>query len=193
MQQPIKSSTNFTAPNIITMIRFTMAPLFMAAMSRHPLYGLLILTIAAFSDWLDGHLARKYQTQTELGALLDPLADKAMSLACLMVINIKLQNLTIVLASAIIIIRDLVLSYFRVRSQILNHKNSALKVSKIGKFKTALLFLSQIILIFYLYCDIGLGYRVGSVLLYVSSLLTLVSFWLYTKQSEKLNIRLLRE
>ena len=193
MQQPIKSSTNFTAPNIITMIRFTMAPLFMAAMSRHPLYGLLILTIAAFSDWLDGHLARKYQTQTELGALLDPLADKAMSLACLMVINIKLQNLTIVLASAIIIIRDLVLSYFRVRSQILNHKNSALKVSKIGKFKTALLFLSQIILIFYLYCDIGLVYHVGSVLLYVSSLLTLVSFWLYTKQSEKLNIRLLRE
>ena len=185
MKQQIKSSNNFNASNVITVMRFIMAPLFIIAMYHHPLYGLSILIIAAFSDWLDGHLARKHQTQTELGALLDPLADKAMSLACLIVINTNIQSLGIMLASGIIIIRDLALSYFRVRLKKINQQSSALKVSNIGKFKTALLFSSQILLIFYLYCDISLVYRVGSVLFYVSSLLTLVSFWQYLKQSKE--------
>ena len=185
MRQQIKSSSNINASNVITIMRFIMAPLFIAAMSYHSLYGLSILIIATFSDWLDGHLARKHQTQTELGALLDPLADKAMSLACLIVINTNIQNLGIMLASGIIIIRDLILSCFRVRLQKHNQTNSALKVSRMGKFKTALLFFSQILLIFYLYCDISLVYRVGSVLLYGSSLLTLVSFWQYLKQSKE--------
>ena len=185
MKQQIKSSNNLTASNVITIMRFIMAPLFIVAMSYHPLIGLSILVVATFSDWLDGHLARIHHTQTELGALLDPLADKAMSLACLTVININLQNPGLMLASAVIVIRDLTLSYFRVRLQKNKQKSSALKVSGMGKFKTALLFFSQILLIFYLYYNISLVYRVGSVLLYASSLLTLVSFWQYLKQSKE--------
>ena len=185
MEQKIISSNNLNASNVITIMRFVMAPLFLLAMSHHPLYGLSILILATFSDWLDGHLARKHQTQTDLGAFLDPLADKTMSLACLIVININLQNLEIMLASGIIIIRDLTLSYFRMRLQRSHQKSSALKVSNMGKFKTALLFCSQILLIFYLYCNIRLVYRVGSMLLYTSSLLTLVSFWQYLKQSKE--------
>ena len=166
------------APNSITYIRFLMAPIYILAILHHPLYAVAILLIASLSDWLDGHLARKYNMQTDLGALLDPLADKAMTMACLAMINLMIRDGPLMAASALIVARDIVLSIFRLRGKNKQTGNQY-KVSDLAKVKTAILFLSQILLNFYLYANIGLVYALGSMLLYASSLLTMISFWQY--------------
>lgn len=66
-----------TAPNIITMSRIVASPLLVAAMVydyKEVVVGGLV--VFAFTDWLDGYIARKYNQQTVMGAFLDPLADK---------------------------------------------------------------------------------------------------------------------
>ena len=175
----MRMTHSLNTANAITFFRFLLASIFLLLAGNHPLLGLLILIVAAFSDWLDGYIARKYQMQTDLGAFLDPLADKCMSLACLIVINVNFLSIPMALASSLIVMRDIRMTHLRIQERRKNSP-SQLGVSQLGKQKTALLFLSQILLIFYQYAESELVYQLGSVLLYVSSLLTLISFWQYT-------------
>jgi len=69
-------------PNVITVIRILLTPLFVIFLqSGRYLYALLIFVAAAVSDGLDGFLARYFDQRTELGAYLDPLADKLLLIA----------------------------------------------------------------------------------------------------------------
>ena len=64
-------------PNVITVIRILLTPIFVIFLqSGWYLYALLVFVVAAVSDGLDGFLARYFDQRTELGAYLDPLADK---------------------------------------------------------------------------------------------------------------------
>ena len=64
-------------PNILTIIRFILIPfIFMSVIFHHYLIGLVIFTISAITDILDGYIARKYNYITNIGKLIDPLADK---------------------------------------------------------------------------------------------------------------------
>lgn len=174
-----------TIPNLITAGRLLMAPLFIVFSQYHIRYGLVILVMASASDWLDGFLARKFSSESALGALLDPIADKAMSWSALFTINYFIHSSLILLSSAIIITRDGIISLMRLRTCESGHKQ--LQVSKIAKIKTGCLFMSQFLLIFYLYAQNDLVYRAGSMLLYASSLLTLISFAGYMKKAKELN------
>ena len=66
-------------PNVLTMLRMALIPIFVVfyATGREKT-SLLIFLLASFTDWLDGHLARKHQQITAFGKLMDPLADKLM-------------------------------------------------------------------------------------------------------------------
>lgn len=74
-------------PNRITLIRIFLVPLLLVfLMSPHgwfPAIATTIFLIAAFTDWLDGHLARSTNQVTRLGQLLDPIADKLLVTAAL--------------------------------------------------------------------------------------------------------------
>jgi CDP-diacylglycerol--glycerol-3-phosphate 3-phosphatidyltransferase len=74
-------------PNRITLIRIFLVPLLLVfLMSPHgwfPAIAATIFLIAAFTDWLDGHLARSTNQVTRLGQLLDPIADKLLVTAAL--------------------------------------------------------------------------------------------------------------
>ncbi len=71
-----------TLPTWITLLRFLLVPLLVGLLVlQHWLPALLVFMLAGASDWLDGYLARRLNLQSEIGALLDPLADKAMMLA----------------------------------------------------------------------------------------------------------------
>ena len=69
-----------TTANIITLIRLALIPLFVLFMELHStvaqVLALCIFALASLTDHLDGHIARKYNQVTDLGKILDPLADK---------------------------------------------------------------------------------------------------------------------
>jgi CDP-diacylglycerol--glycerol-3-phosphate 3-phosphatidyltransferase len=73
----------YTIANILTLSRVFLAPLFLVAFISDSSYGKIIATlifgVAAFTDYLDGAVARKYGEVTDLGNMLDPLADKALT------------------------------------------------------------------------------------------------------------------
>jgi CDP-diacylglycerol--glycerol-3-phosphate 3-phosphatidyltransferase len=74
-------------PNALTLSRFFMAGIMIALLFASMPFGatcaLLVFGLAALTDWLDGHLARKFYGITALGQLLDPLADKVLVCAAL--------------------------------------------------------------------------------------------------------------
>ncbi len=86
MNKKIKTS-NMNLPNIITLFRIFLIPIFIYVYFRNPkenlLYSVIIFFTAGFSDFLDGYLARKNNLVTPFGTVMDPLADKLMLLTVL--------------------------------------------------------------------------------------------------------------
>ncbi len=74
-------------PNMLTVFRIILVPVFIFLFNLRTkkalLYSSLVFVLAGVTDILDGHIARKYNQQTKLGAVLDPLADKLMNFAVL--------------------------------------------------------------------------------------------------------------
>lgn len=69
----------WNVPNVLTMIRLALIPVFVALFATgHDKLALLTFLIASFTDFLDGYLARKHHQITNFGKLMDPLADKVM-------------------------------------------------------------------------------------------------------------------
>jgi len=79
-------------PNIISIFRICLVPVFIAVYfsddSDRKLYAIAIYALAAFSDFLDGFLARKFNSSSNLGKLLDPLGDKLMTFTAMVCITI---------------------------------------------------------------------------------------------------------
>jgi cardiolipin synthase len=96
-------------PNILTMFRFVLIPVyFMVFFSDEPYsmqIALCVLVLAGLTDILDGYLARKYKWVTELGTMLDPLADKLMMLAA--IVSFVIDNRVSWIAAGLFILRDM--------------------------------------------------------------------------------------
>src|SRR5215831_18550582 len=82
---PLSSYLNW--PNRITLVRIFLVPILLVFLISpqgwYPLIAATIFLVAAFTDWLDGHLARSTNQVTRLGQLLDPIADKLLVTAAL--------------------------------------------------------------------------------------------------------------
>ena len=171
-----------TPANLITFARMLLAPVYICACIHWALYGILVLSIGACTDWLDGFIARKMRCQSDLGILLDPLADKLLCWCALWVITQHLNHIGLNIAASIIVTRDIWICKVRIHAFLRNQKRISLPVSLLAKYKTACLFLSLICLTFYLSEKNILVYRTGTMLLYISSLLTVLSFWQYSQK-----------
>lgn len=129
----------WTLPNILTIARLIAVPLIpvMFLFFARPWadwYAMVLFIVAAFTDYLDGYLARAWKLETLFGAAMDPIADKALVMIALLVIN-GYAGLTpwIMLPSAIIIYREVFVSGLR---ESLGDRARALKVTKLAKWKT---------------------------------------------------------
>ena len=126
-------------PTKITVARLLLIPVFVALYLIEFPYHLLVATvvfmIASFTDYLDGHLARKYNLVTDLGKFLDPVADKVLVASALILIVkwVNALQIFILIASIIILARELIITCFRT---IAATKNVVLAADKIGKAKT---------------------------------------------------------
>lgn len=145
----------------------------------HPVAAVL-LALAAFTDWLDGYLARSLSQMTELGAFLDPVADKLLvAVALVMVLSAHLIPFLGV-ASAVIIGREIAISALREWMSVLG-KRVSVKVTNIAKVKTSIQMISLIMLVWYHPGSYAWLLWVGPLLLYVAAILTMWSMCVYLK------------
>ena len=81
----------WTVPNVLTMIRMALIPVYWVLMLGYRLnyWALAVFVVAALTDMLDGFLARKYHQITDFGMLMDPLADKLMTLSVMATLLIR--------------------------------------------------------------------------------------------------------
>ncbi|WP_323769672.1 CDP-diacylglycerol--glycerol-3-phosphate 3-phosphatidyltransferase [Antarctobacter sp.] len=128
-----------TLPNLLTILRLLAAPgvAVMFLYFSRPVAdwaALILFAGAAMTDWLDGHLARSWQQETKLGAMLDPIADKAMVVIALMVIiGFSSWSPWLVLPATMILFREVFVSGLR---EFLGDTAGTLKVTKLAKWKT---------------------------------------------------------
>ncbi|KPU83313.1 CDP-diacylglycerol--glycerol-3-phosphate 3-phosphatidyltransferase [Marinosulfonomonas sp. PRT-SC04] len=126
-------------PNILTVIRLLAAPT-LAVMFLYfntpwaDWFALILFVAAALTDFLDGYLARAWKQESKFGAMLDPIADKAMVLiALLVIIGFSGVKAWILLPATMIFFREVFVSGLR---EFLGDKASTLKVTKLAKWKT---------------------------------------------------------
>ncbi|MBP9806005.1 MAG: CDP-diacylglycerol--glycerol-3-phosphate 3-phosphatidyltransferase [Candidatus Accumulibacter sp.] len=140
----------------------------------------LIFVVAAVTDWLDGYLARRWHQTSAFGAFLDPVADKLMVAAALIVL-VQLGRLDAVLAM-IIIGREITISALREwMARIGAHKSVA--VSMIGKVKTTAQMIAIPMLLYFTPLHGVDIHQAGTWLIYVAAVLTLWSMGYYMRMA----------
>jgi len=126
-------------PNILTLLRLLAAPsvAVMFLYFNRPYadwFALVLFLSAAITDWFDGYLARAWKQETKLGAMLDPIADKAMVVIALMVIvGYSSMSPWLVLPATFILFREVFVSGLR---EYLGDTAGTLKVTPLAKWKT---------------------------------------------------------
>jgi len=169
-------------PNLLTLLRIFLIPVFVVLFYLPWQYAneasALVFAIAAITDWFDGFLARRWGQVSPLGAFLDPVADKLMVAAALILLVEADPTPALAIPSLVIIGREITISALREWMAEIGAR-AQIAVSMLGKIKTAF----QMTAIFFLiYHDDVIElpiYTIGYVLLYVSVILTLWSMWLY--------------
>ena len=178
-------------PNVLTLLRIALIPAFIAAyyLARpwaHMLAtGLFIL--AALTDWLDGYLARRWEQTSLFGAFLDPVADKLMIAAALVLLvadpGVQSRVIDTRLFSVVVLVilgREITVSALREWMAEVG-KRSHVAVSLIGKTKTS----AQMMAIPFLLWQESFWklpiFQIGEILLYLAAALTLWSMLSYLK------------
>ena len=137
-------------PNILTLARIALIPVFLLVAYWPPIIGAaeqdsnmtrhMILTaifvVAAITDWFDGYLARSLNQTSAFGRFLDPVADKLMVAAALIVLVQWQPSISMAFAAIVIISREITVSALREWMAELGARTSV-AVSTVGKYKTA--------------------------------------------------------
>lgn len=173
-------------PTLLTWARICLVPFFVAvyylpdsfmSIVHKNIIAALIFGTAALTDYFDGYLARKLKQESVFGAFLDPVADKAIVAASLVVlVNL---NRTFVFAAIIIIVREIAISALREwMAQIGKVQNVA--VAYIGKLKTT----CQLVAIGLLLLDYHTN-LLGNVFMLLAVVFTIISMFYYLEQAKK--------
>tara|TARA_R110002051_G_scaffold7035_5_gene33065 strand:+ start:18959 stop:19573 length:615 start_codon:yes stop_codon:yes gene_type:complete len=132
---------NWNIPNILTLLRLLAAPsvAIMFLYFDRPWadwFALILFVSAAVTDFVDGYLARAWKQETKFGAMMDPIADKAMVVIALVVITgFSGMNPWILMPAVLIIFREIFVSGLR---EFLGETAGLLKVTNLAKWKTTL-------------------------------------------------------
>lgn len=168
-------------PNSLTFFRILLIPIFIVLFYLPVEWGYfwaaVVFTVAAVTDWLDGFLARQLKQSTPFGAFLDPVADKVMVAAALVLIVDDYSSALVTIPAMLMISREIIISALREWMAGIGER-SRVAVSWIGKWKTTIQMLALIGLIWQQ--SIYMVW-VSYVLLYVATGLTLFSAYDYFK------------
>ena len=165
-------------PNILATFRVALAPLFLLLLilagngtgeihtSWLNYFAALVFVIASVTDFFDGYIARKWNQITKLGSIIDPLADKMLTLAGFL--GLALIDRANVWAVYLILIREFFITGFRT---VMVSENISVSASMAGKVKTVF----QMIAIGFL----TMQWKGGELLLWIAVILTLYSGFEY--------------
>lgn len=175
-------------PNKLTLLRVIMIPIFVvvllsslvpAPLNRY--IAVVIFILASFTDYLDGHIARKYNLVTNFGKFMDPLADKLLVCSALIALADlgKLAGWIVI----VIIAREFIISGFRL---VASDNGVVIAASYWGKFKTTF----QMIMIILLVLDLPFKYMniINMAVVYIALALTVISLIDYIAKNYKVFI-----
>lgn len=173
-------------PNKLTLSRIFLIPIFILLLSLpldfgewnignttlpvHHFIAALIFIIGSATDWVDGYYARKHNLITNLGKFLDPLADKLLvSAALIMLVEMELAAAWIVI---IIISREFAVTGLRL---VAAGEGTVLAAGSMGKLKTATQMIAIIILLLHNFPFSYLNFPLGTIMLYLALIFTVIS------------------
>ncbi|HRP94940.1 MAG TPA: CDP-diacylglycerol--glycerol-3-phosphate 3-phosphatidyltransferase [Rhodocyclaceae bacterium] len=176
-------------PNTLTWARIALIPIFVGVfyfpdtwIGPHSknLVATVIFVIAAITDWFDGYLARSLGQTSAFGAFLDPVADKLMVAAALILL-VQLARVDAIIA-VVMIGREITISALREWMARVG-QSASVAVATIGKFKTAAQMTAIPMLLYHerlLFLDVQ---AIGTILIYVAAALTLWSMGYYMQRA----------
>ena len=171
-------------PNLLTLSRIAVLPLLVAAFYLDGrwtnIVACAVFTAASLTDYLDGYIARTYQQTSSLGRFLDPVADKIMVAAALMMLvaDARITNLMI-LPALVILCREILVSGLR---EFLAELQISVPVSRLAKWKTAIQMVAISLLLLGNAGPAWLPIQpLGDIFLWIAAGLTLITGYDYLK------------
>ena len=164
-------------PNILTIIRFILIPfIFISVINKHFLTALIIFTISALTDVLDGFIARKFNYITNIGKLIDPLADKLTQISLLL--SLAILGILPWWIFAIVFIKELIMV---ISASVVYSKDDVVVYSKwYGKLATTLFYLAIVSSLIINHFNISLPFRIDLYLYYLAILATFFALIMYS-------------
>jgi cardiolipin synthase (CMP-forming) len=171
-------------PNLLTLSRILVIPVVVATFyvqgDSARWFACALFSAAAVTDWLDGHMARRWEQQSELGRFLDPIADKLLVAATLLMLTATSRlSSGAVLPALVILCREILVSGLR---EYLAGLRIGLPVSRLAKWKTAIQMVAIGVLIV---GDAGPALlpvaAIGEMLLWIAAGLTLLTGYDYLR------------
>ena len=148
-------------------------------LESHYLLALILFGVASFSDFLDGYVARKTNSESVLGEILDPIADKLLIVFVLIGLSINLDSFLIGFISSVIISREIWVAALRdINAR--NNKSDKTKVTFLAKMKTAIQMLAILMYLFGLNLNNMMVLFFADIVLIIALLVTIQTGFQYT-------------
>jgi len=173
----------WNVPNVLTMLRMALIPVYWFFMLRDQLYAALaVFIIASLTDLADGFIARKYNLITDFGKLMDPLADKLMSLSVMLSLTVK--GIVPWPAPVLLLLKE---GTMVVGGLILYSKKVVVYSEWIGKLAQTVVVGSLLSCFFHQWIQEHLGFPLHIYLVWVGVALTLIALTYYITVALRLN------
>jgi CDP-diacylglycerol--glycerol-3-phosphate 3-phosphatidyltransferase len=172
--------------NALTLSRIFIAMIifFLLMLKSSYLLAFILFFIAGLTDYLDGFLARKYDKSSQIGEVLDPIADKILIIFLFFGLALNLSSYLIGFAGALIITREIWVSALRDFNS-RNNNSNATKVIYIAKIKTTIQLFTISIYLFSLSFNIMLLIPIADIFMIISVLITIYTGYMYTVKTFK--------
>ena len=172
--------------NLITVSRIVFGAIIFVLLTRTEMYwyAFILFFIASITDYFDGYLARKYNLVSQLGEILDPIADKILIVFLLFALSVNLTSYYIGFVSALIITREIwvgALRDFNARQ----NKSDATKVTFLAKIKTTIQLFTISTYLLGLGMNNMLVLLVADILLFLSLVITIYTGFIYSLNTFK--------
>ena len=172
--------------NLITVSRIVFGAIIFVLLTRTELYwyAFILVFIASITDYFDGYLARKYDLVSQLGEILDPIADKILIVFLLFAIAVNLTSYYIGFLSAFIITREIwvgALRDFNARQQ----NTNATRVTFVAKIKTTIQLFTISTYLLGLAINNMVIVLIADIMLFLSFIVTVYTGWVYTLNTFK--------